>query len=215
MNQDKTDITVILDRSGSMATIATDTIGGFNRFLEDQKKVPGECLFSLVQFDHEYTPVHQAVPIAGVPPLTRETFVPRGNTALLDAMGRSIVATGERLAAMDEAARPGKVIVVVITDGLENSSKEWTRDRVAALVRQQTEAYSWEFVYLGANQDAIATGGQVAVGATNAMSFAANQAGVQDAYVSLAANMRAYRGGTARSMAWNADDRAKQKAHGA
>lgn len=215
MNPNLTDVTIILDRSGSMESIATDTIGGFNHFLEDQKKAQGECLLSLVQFDHEYTPVHSARPVRDVPPLTTKTYVPRGVTALLDAMGRTIVTTGERLAALDESARPGKVVVVVITDGLENASSEYTRDRVFALVKQQRESYSWEFVFLGANQDAILAGAGVAVAAANAMTFAANARGVRASYASLSSNMRGYRGGLVGGMAFSEDDRKKQEEAGA
>src|SRR6185437_887189 len=118
-NPNFTDITIVLDRSGSMEVIADDTVGGFNQFLKEQKKVPGKALLTLVQFDHEYQFVHQAVPIGSVPLLTRKTYVPRGSTALLDAIGRAINETGQRLAALPEPERPGNVIVMILTDGLE------------------------------------------------------------------------------------------------
>jgi hypothetical protein len=152
---DLTDIIVVLDRSGSMAAIKSDTEGGFNAFIADQLKVPGEARVTLVQFDDQYELVYSAKDIMQVPELELK---PRGMTALLDALGRTIVQAGERLAAMEESERPGKVIFVVLTDGLENSSKEWTREKVFGLITQQTEKYAWVFTYLGANQDAIAVG---------------------------------------------------------
>lgn len=114
-----TDVTVILDRSGSMESIATDVIGSFNVFLATQQRLPGECRLSLVQFDDEYEVVYAGVPIGEAPRMTDRTFVPRGMTALLDAIGRTIDATGRRLAALPEAERPGTVLVAIITDGLE------------------------------------------------------------------------------------------------
>src|SRR5688572_5989204 len=105
-----------------MASIADDTIGGFNRFVTEQKAVPGDCTLTLVQFDSQdpYEVVHRAVNVADVPELTKQTFQPRASTPLLDCLGRAIVDTGQRLAAMPEAERPGKVFVVIITDGHEN-----------------------------------------------------------------------------------------------
>jgi hypothetical protein len=179
---DLTDITIVLDRSGSMSSAVDDTLGGFNTFLDAQKKLPGSANLTLIQFDHEYQPVHRAVPVGSVPPLTRETFVPRGNTALLDAMGRAIVEAGSRLDAIPEGDRPGKVIFVVLTDGYENSSCEYDRPKVNAMISHQRETYAWEFVFLGANQDAIAAASSIGIPSSNAMTYANNQAGNRAAY---------------------------------
>jgi hypothetical protein len=152
MRADLTDLTVVLDRSGSMSQIQSDAEGGLNAFVAEQKKVPGECRFTLVQFDHEYEFVHKAVPIASVPHLELK---PRGNTALLDAVGRAITETGERLAATPEADRPGLVVFVILTDGIENASCEFSRAKVKEMIEHQQTAYKWQFTYLGANQDAF------------------------------------------------------------
>jgi hypothetical protein len=125
--KDETDVTVILDRSGSMEAIQSDVIGGFNRFLRDQQHESGECRLTLVQFDDQYDVVYTARSIADAPRLMDHTFQPRGSTALLDAIGRTIDATGARLAALSESNRPDRVMLVIVTDGLENASTEYTR----------------------------------------------------------------------------------------
>ncbi len=160
MRSDLTDITVVMDRSGSMNVCLTDAEGGLNHFLDEQKKQPGEALFTLVQFDHEYEFVHRGVPIRTVPYCT---LVPRGNTALLDAVGRAIVETGERLSKMNEADRPALVVVVIITDGEENASKEFNRTKIKEMISHQQTAYNWQFTYLGANQDAFAEAGSLGI----------------------------------------------------
>jgi uncharacterized protein YegL len=182
MKEQLSDIICIVDRSGSMAQITSDAIGGFNTFLQAQKEEPGEARLSLVLFDHEYLLVHDAVPIATVPPLTGETYVPRGTTALLDAIGRTIAAVGERLAATPEPERPGKVIVAILTDGLENASREYTHERISEMIRHQREEYAWEFVFLAANQDAIAAAVSLSINAKDAYSFDASADGIVAAY---------------------------------
>lgn len=188
-----------------MLSIAADTIGGFNRMLADQKAQPGEASFSLVQFDHEYQVVYTAVPIRQVEPLTEKTFEPRGSTALLDAIARTVDATGARLAAMPEGERPQKVICVIVTDGQENASKEFSRRQVFEKISHQRDVYQWEFLFLGANQDAISEAGAIGVPATHAMNYAASAAGVASSYDSVSrATSRARSGG---SMAVDEKDR--------
>lgn len=172
------DITIILDRSGSMGTIWPDTVGGLAKLVEDQRAVPGECTLTLAAFDDKYDVPIRATPVRDVRPMAEalKDFGPRGSTALLDAVGRGIVETGERLSKLAEADRPEKVIFVISTDGGENASKEYTRARVAEMVKHQTDAYAWEFIYLGANQDAFAIAGAIGVPHANAMNFAANRA---------------------------------------
>ena len=160
MNRDLSDLTVVLDRSGSMHVCQSDAEGGLNRFVEEQKKQPGEAVFTLVQFDTEYEFVHRAVPIRNVPHCA---LVPRGNTALLDAVGRAIVETGERLAKVPEAHRPGLVVVVILTDGQENASKEFSKKKVQEMISHQQEVYKWQFIYLGANQNAFAEAGELGI----------------------------------------------------
>lgn len=151
-------IAVVLDRSGSMRSIRDATIEGFNEFLAAQKAVPGEAALTLAQFDHEYDIVHDAAPLANVEPLNTTTYVPRGSTALLDAIGRTIDGLGKRLAAMPEHNRPSRIIVAIMTDGLENASQTFTRARIFEMITHQRERYSWQFMFLGADQDAIAIG---------------------------------------------------------
>lgn len=174
-----TDITLVLDRSGSMQSIKQATIEAFNSFLASQKSGAGEAQMTLVQFDDQYELVYGAVPLARAPKLTEATYLPRASTALLDAMGRTILATGKRLNQLPEAQRPGTVVFVTLTDGFENASTEYTHSRVNDMIREQRDKYSWQFIFLGANQDAIATAAQLGVAAGQAMTFAANTVGVQ------------------------------------
>jgi hypothetical protein len=148
-------IATLLDRSGSMEAVKSDTEGGFNAFIEAQRSEPGEARVTLAQFDTEYDVVYTDRPLADVPRLTLQ---PRGGTALYDALGRLITDVGAELAAVDEAQRPGTVIVVVLTDGHENSSREWTHAAVTAAIKRQETDYAWDFIFLGANMDAVAVG---------------------------------------------------------
>lgn len=203
MDNTYTDITVVLDRSGSMASIALDTIGGFNTFLDAQKKVPGKATLTLVQFDN-LSPnevVYDAVDIQKVTPLSKDVFIPRGGTPLYDAVGTSIISTGIRLSGLPEDKRPGKVIVVIITDGEENASREFSSDSIKEMIQRQTNAYSWEFIFLAANQDAITSGAKIGVSASNSMSYLATGLGVRSAFTAVSDNAVAYRKGTLSTMA--------------
>jgi len=217
MKDNLTDISLVLDRSGSMDSVKMDTIGGFNEFLKAQKAAPGEAAMTLAQFDHEYEIVHNGINIQDVPKLTEESFVPRGQTALLDAIGRTINATGARLAALPEDKRPSKVIFVILTDGEENNSTEFTSARVKAMIQQQTEVYNWDFVFLGANQDAMYTGAAMGIHANNSMSYEADRAGTTHAFRSVSDNMRSYREGAQgmKTHFFSDADREKQKKSGA
>jgi len=160
----KTDISILLDRSGSMATIAGDTIGGFNTWLKSQKAEPGSATLSLAQFDSEgFDYTCRNTDIQMVADLSYATFSPRGSTPLLDSMARLINETGARLREMSPSARPDKVIMVIITDGEENASREKTYQQVCDMVNHQRDKYGWEFIYLGANQDAIKVGQSIGV----------------------------------------------------
>ena len=164
-----TDITMVLDRSGSMQSIKDDSIGGFDAFTSEQRRLPGRCTVSLVQFDNVYEEVYTGRDLADVPSLT---LVPRGSTAMLDAIGRAVNATGARLAAMPEDRRPGTVIVGIMTDGLENASREFTYPMVKALIEQQEQVYGWTFMYMGANQDAIEVGASLGVARDRSLTYA-------------------------------------------
>lgn len=153
MDLNYTDITLVVDRSGSMASIREDAQGGINTFIKDQAAQPGKCTLTLVHFDHEYEVVHDGKPINEV---TEYGLTPRGSTALLDAVGRAINTTGARLAAMKEEDRPGLVSVVIVTDGQENASQEFTKARIKEMITHQQDVYKWQFTFLGADQDAFA-----------------------------------------------------------
>ena len=168
MRPDLTDITLVVDRSGSMQEIRENAQGGVNAFIRKQAAEPGEALLTLVQFDTEYEIVHSGLPIHQVP---EYELVPRGWTALLDAVGRAINETGKRLSDMEEADRPGLVTFVITTDGLENSSKEFTKVQIKGMIEHQQETYDWHFTFLGANQDAFAEAGGLGIRSASAAQY--------------------------------------------
>lgn len=167
-----TDITLVVDRSGSMEEIRSDAEGGVNAFVKAQVNEPGEALLTLVQFDTEYEFVHRGVPVQDVPDYT---LSPRGMTALLDAVGRAINETGERLSKMRELDRPGLVVFVVMTDGHENSSQEFTKSRIKKLIERQQSQYNWHFTFLGANQDAFEEAGGIGISPAGVAQYAADK----------------------------------------
>lgn len=190
MNLSKTDITVVLDRSGSMESIAKAMKEGFDSFIREQRSQPGEAALTLVQFDDKSELVYKARPLQEVPALVLE---PRWSTALLDAVGKAITETGERFRAMDEKDRPGKVVFVVITDGQENSSVEFKRKDVLDMVKRQREGYNWSFVFLGANQDSFEEASRIGIMRSATMNYQATPAGVAAAYAKMSASMTSYR----------------------
>jgi len=214
--KNKTDITIILDRSGSMASVKDDTIGGFNNFLGEQQKVEGEASLSLVQFDDQYEVVYEDQDIMRAAPLTDRTFQPRGSTALFDAVGRTINSVGRRLAALAEAERPDKVLLVVMTDGFENASTEFTAAGVSELINHQRNVYSWEFMFIGANQDAVLSAREIGIPAAAALTYAANSEGTQVAYGMVAEKIANYRLSNAKqALEFNDEDRERQRKAGA
>jgi len=170
---DLTHLYVLLDRSGSMQSIKTDIVGGFYAFVAEQRKANGECRMTFARFYNEYELVFADRPIADVGPLVLE---PRGSTALLDSMGRLVVDAGARLASLPEHERPGTVVVAVMTDGFENASREWTHASIKALVDQQTSDYGWQFLYMGADQDAVEVGKGLGIAADHAMTWSRGSA---------------------------------------
>lgn len=163
-----THIVFLLDRSGSMQSIKSDTEGGFDAFIAAQGEQPGRCTVTLAQFDTEYQVVYEGRPLAAVPPLVLE---PRGGTALLDSIGRLIRDTGRTLEAMAEEQRPGVVEINIMTDGLENSSREYTRQAIKVLIEEQEREYNWTFSYMGANQDAIEVGAGMGIPAERNLTY--------------------------------------------
>lgn len=207
VNNDYTHLSFVLDRSGSMSVIRDDTIGGFNSFLEKQKEVEGKVTVSMIQFDHEYETLYTGAELGAVKPLDTTTFVPRGSTALLDAVGRMVNETGAFLSTMKEEDRPGKVLFIIVTDGEENSSREFTLKKIKKMVTLQTDTYSWEFVFLGANIDAINVAGGFGIAASNAIKYGHNSGGTSAAYDSLCTNVAQMRKGVTKSAAFTQADR--------
>lgn len=196
MKKGLTEIIFIVDRSGSMETIRKDMIGGFNNFIKEQLKVPTDCKVSFYQFD-TYDPkvetVYENRELKQVPQLTTETFVPRGSTPLLDAVATVVRKVGDRLATTPEDQRPEKVLVVVITDGEENSSTEWNSEQVKQMIEHQEEKYKWEFVYLGANQDAWSVGGNLGFKSSSTLAYVASAGGTKGMWDSLSDKTAKYR----------------------
>ncbi|MEO0605834.1 MAG: vWA domain-containing protein [Myxococcota bacterium] len=191
MRRDLTDITLVVDRSGSMHSIRDDAQGGINALIADQAKQPGDALITLVQFDTEYEFVHTGVPVREVPPYT---LVPRGSTALLDAVGRAIGETGARLAALPEDQRPGLVAFVVATDGHENSSRELTKAQVREMIEHQQTVYQWQFTFLGAGADAFAEAGGMGIDRAGVARYAREKIG--SAYSATSAKLNRMRTAT-------------------
>ncbi len=177
LNENLTEIIFVLDKSGSMESIRRETLEGFNDFIHRQLAESGETKISLILFDTKYKVAYAGVPLREVVDLTVSSYEPDGGTALLDALGTAIDRTGQRLAEITPENRPGTVIVVVLTDGQENSSQEYTLEEVRKRVRNQTKNYAWQFLFLGANQDAWLEAGKL--GISNAIEFAADKEGIK------------------------------------
>ncbi|ANE81561.1 hypothetical protein A7U43_21730 [Mycobacterium adipatum] len=187
-NQNLTLIAFLLDRSGSMQSIKSDVVGGFDAFLTEQRGGDGECRVTLAQFDNEYEVVYHDVPVGEVPPLALN---PRGSTALLDSMGKLITDTAAEISARAEEDRPGSVIIAIMTDGLENASHEWSRPAIKSLVEQQTNEFGWEFLYMGADQDAVEVGRGLGVKAEQAVTYGRGKS--REAMAAMSGNVRGYR----------------------
>lgn len=181
-NTDITLIAALLDRSGSMQPIAGDIRGGFDAYIAKENAGPGTTLVTLAQFDSVYEVVYQNRDAGTVGPLVLE---PRGSTALLDSIGRFITEVGAGLAALPEDDRPGDVTVLVMTDGLENASREWTIEAVRALISQQETGYAWDFVFLGANMDAVEVGTTLGFAPGKSLTWDPSEEGVGGAFAAV------------------------------
>jgi Mg-chelatase subunit ChlD len=192
-----TSINVIIDASGSMRDLASDTIGSFNQFLTEQREVPGEAALTLYTFSTDYRLVHNFEKLANVVDLSSKSYSTGGGTALLDAMATCIDSVGQKLAAMPEEERPSKIIFLIITDGEENSSVRYAgqegREKVRAMVEHQREKYSWEFVFMGANMDSIQAGTSLGISSSNSANYVPTAAGTAGLYKSVSSGLRSYR----------------------
>lgn len=217
MDDKLTEIIVVADRSGSMNDVRDDTIGGFNAFLKEQQKLKdGRCLLTYCQFDTEYEVVHESLPIEKMKPLDYSTFEPRGATALLDAVGKTIDEAGARFAAMPEDKRPGNVVLVIMTDGQENSSgimmegpdktpvRKYTLETVKERITHQADKYDWSVIFLGQNIDAFAAGDGIGVTNQHSNMFVGNVGqgglGMQRAFVAMSAAVGSTRSKKARGL---------------
>lgn len=193
MNPNLTEILFILDRSGSMAPLTEAAISGFNNFLRDQAAEPGIARLTLLLFDDQFEFHISSLPLPEITPLDTTVYTARGSTALLDAMGTGIDQLGTHLAALPENGRPGTVIVAVLTDGEENASAVYTWADVQKRIRHQSEKYNWHFLFLGANQDAIATAAKVGIHAANAATYLADAHGLSATTESVSRKAKAMR----------------------
>ena len=177
MKKNLTEIVFILDRSGSMSGLEADTVGGFNAMIAKQKKEPGEVLISTVLFDDESVVVHDRVPVQNIAPMTERDYYVRGRTALLDAIGGAIHHIGNvhRYARREDV--PEHTLFVITTDGMENASRRYSADKVKAMIERQKSKYGWEFLFLGANIDAVETAQHFGIGADRAVSFMSDHIG--------------------------------------
>jgi uncharacterized protein YegL len=202
MKENLTELVFILDRSGSMSGLETDTIGGFNSMLERQKKESGEAFVTTVLFDDKYEVLHDRYDIKGVNLLTEKEYYVRGSTALLDAIGITINNIGKALSDTKEEDRPGKVLFVIITDGMENSSREFSYEKVKKMVEHQKSKYSWDFIFLGANIDAIKTANSFGISADMATNFVSDSAGTQLNYKIVSEVVSSFRKGKNVDKSW-------------
>lgn len=196
--RDDMEIVVVLDRSGSMSGCQDATIKAFNDFVKNQQEQPGRGILTLAQFDDVYEMVHERKPLVDVPPLTSETFKPRGATALLDAIGRTINTIGEHHSKLTEFQRPARMLLVLLTDGHENASEEFTPDVIKTMVEHCEKEHRWEFVFLGADMKAIEAAPSFGLRTCNTAQYAATSSGYENtsgALCSVANRMRG--GGTA------------------
>jgi len=197
MKKGLTELVMILDRSGSMAGLESDTIGGCNSMLKKQQKTEGEVLVSTVLFDDRSEVLYDRVPLAKVPQMTEKEYYVRGCTALLDAVGGAIHHIGNVHKYAREEDRPEKTIFVITTDGMENASRIYSYDRVKQMVERQKEKYGWEFLFLGANIDAIETAGRFGIAEDRAANFHSDHEGTLLNYEVLGDTVRAMRSSAA------------------
>ena len=188
-----TELVMILDKSGSMGGLESDTIGGYNAMLEKQKAVEGDAHLTTVLFDHNYELLHDRIDIKAVSPITNNEYAVGGSTALLDAIGTTINKIGNAQKHTAEEYRAEKVLFVIITDGAENASSEFSAARVKQMINHQKTRYNWEFIFLGANIDAVQTAGRFGIDADRAQNYRADHEGVALNYCMMSEAVASFR----------------------
>jgi len=194
MKENFTAIACLIDKSGSMANVVDDSIGGFNTFIKEQLKESGEVKATVVLFNHECNVVHDFVNLSDVRELTTKNYVPGGSTSLLDAVGSTINSLGNRLKNMNEDERPDEVIFVILTDGFENTSKEYNKAQIKGMIEHQQDKYNWKFVFLGANQDAFAEASSLGIKRDLVSSYCSDSFGTAAVYGAMSKGISAIRG---------------------
>ena len=202
MKKNLTELVFILDRSGSMAGLEADTIGGFNAMIEKQRKEPGEAVISTVLFDNETEVIHDRIPLDRVPRLTEKEYYVRGCTALLDAVGGAIHHIGNVHKYAREEDRPEKTLFVITTDGMENASRRYTYDKVKAMIERQRETYGGEVLFLGANIDAAREAARFGIRADCAADYHADSIGTEAVYESVCEAVRQVRRAASLKASW-------------
>lgn len=184
-------VAMVVDRSGSMSSMGNEVMNGFNTFLAEQQALPGKCTATVVRFDDKVEVIQHGVPLQSVRKADRTTFAPRGMTALLDAMGQTIQMVETQVDSMDQ--KPDKIMVMILTDGAENASRSFTRAAVMATIKRLEATGDWQFVFVGANQDAIAVGESYGMSAKNCLSYSATPNYQNETFKCMSANVAAYR----------------------
>lgn len=193
MKENFTELVFVLDRSGSMSGLESDTIGGFNSMLEKQKKEKGEAFVTTVLFDDHYELLHNRNDLKQIKAITEKEYYVRGSTALLDAIGKTINNIGKALSNINEEERPEKLLFVIITDGMENSSREYSYAKIKEMIEHQKSKYSWDFIFLGANIDAIMTAEAFGIGEDRAVNFVSDSEGTQLNYIAVSEAVSSFR----------------------
>ena len=203
MKKALTELVFILDKSGSMGGLETDTIGGYNSMLAKQQAVKGECHITTVLFDNNYELLHDRIDIKAVSPITEKEYQVGGSTALLDAIGRTIHKIGNAQKHTADDYRAEKVMFVIITDGEENSSREYSAEKIKAQIERQKTKYGWEFIFLGANIDAVETAGRFGISADRAQNYHADSEGVELNFCVMSEAVATFRECAAMPEGWN------------